>query len=89
VEDIELGRNTYLKPADIQNLQWITHSNTLSFIRNDSLFKLSPVNNKENLVTTRNQLDELIQKKGISGFPVESLILALIIFLLILRSITK
>ena len=67
IEDIELGRLTYLKPADIQSLQWMGESDSLSYVRNDSLFMFSIFKQQEIVLLTLNQLNEILDKFKLSG----------------------
>ncbi len=67
VEDIEFGRLTYLKPAEIMNLQWIGDTDTLCYSRNDSLFARPAVSPDELLILTLGQLNDMLKKDGLSG----------------------
>ncbi len=67
IDDIEFGRVTYLKPANIQNLQWLKKSDSLCYIRNDSLFARTAYQQKEILLLTLSELNELMQKNKLSS----------------------
>ena len=65
INDIEFGRTSYLKPADIQNLQWMGKSDTLCYIRNDSLFAFLVVGQREMLLLTLTELNDVLQKHNV------------------------
>ena len=72
IEDIELGRKSYLEPADIQGLQWMGESDNLCLIRNDSLLMYSVLQQQETVLLTLNQLNKILDKSELSeteSFP--------------------
>lgn len=66
IEDIEFGRLSNLKPAEIMNLQWVGKSDNLIFSRNDTLFIHSIANREENSLLTLRQLNKLLQKNDLT-----------------------
>lgn len=66
VNDIEIGRLTYLKPQDIRNIQWREGSDNISYIRNDSLFASSVYRQEELLLLSLVQLNDLLEKNELS-----------------------
>lgn len=67
IDDIEFGRVTYLKPTNIQNLQWMGRTDSLCYLRNDSLFARTVYQQEEILLFTLSELNELMQKNNLSS----------------------
>ncbi len=72
IEDIEAGRLTYLKPDDLENLQWNDYSGNVVFSRGDSLFEMEIINPDKKSVLDINVLNEIFKQHDqdiISEFP--------------------
>ncbi|MGD2035087.1 MAG: DPP IV N-terminal domain-containing protein [Bacteroidales bacterium] len=72
VEDIETGRGSYLKPDDLDNLQWNTGSGHILFSKGDSLFETGVMGENRKVVLTLETLNKVLnghKVSSFSGFP--------------------
>jgi dipeptidyl-peptidase-4 len=72
INDIEFGRLSYLKPAEMQDLQWMGKSDSLCYIRNDSLFAFSITEQKEKVLIVLVEINAALEAQNtlsLSKFP--------------------
>jgi len=72
IEDIEIGRLSYLKPDDLENLQWNNYTGNVVFSRGDSLFEMNAFHPDKKLLLDLKVLNEILEKHNqnvISEFP--------------------
>jgi dipeptidyl-peptidase-4 len=72
VQDIEIGRKSYLSPQTFENLQWKGNSGTLIYTANKSIYEINTKDYKTKNILSLDKLNQIVISKGldsISDFP--------------------